>query len=245
MPRWRADSYDGSVPVGTCIQQSLSISSRLSANAFVMNVAVSSSMSCLMFVHKRLKSMGRVMVLATGIALAQPAWSAEPLTVSIEQGGTVVPIKNNQATLQRAPFSIVSTLTGATSVSISASGSDSLIKAARKQRLGEPFINPAKAMTLEEKNSNELLYVVDDPQESYAYYFHDSPADSRFNEVTQSAGQMSGKVKVSKLQIGSDAVPVSAFPRQDLYVVFAITESGPGGKLKVTSSDYVRIHFAP
>jgi hypothetical protein len=102
------------------------------------------------------------------------------------------------------------------------------------------------ALTLENKNSDETLFVAKDPRESYAYYFYGTPDDHRFNEVTQAGGQLTGKVTVSKLRVEDAAMPVAAFTGNDLYLVFATTSApNRAGKSKITWSDFLHIRFEP
>jgi len=187
------------------------------------------------------------LVLLTGGALTPGiAFGAKTqMTIAIEQNGAPVPVTKNEAVLHKVPFSIVAKLVGTQGISVNASAGDQLAKLAQKRKLEEPFTNEFKAITLENKNTGEVLFVSDDPAESYAYYFYASPDDNGFNEAAADGGQLTGKLKVSNLNVSGKTVPVAAFSGSDLYIVFATTDKARGGKLKISDSDYLHIRFVP
>jgi hypothetical protein len=186
------------------------------------------------------------LLLSSAVLVPAAALSKEAKAIiAIEQGGAVVPVqKDGTVTLRKAPFSIVSTLKGPSAILVSASASDALVKPAKKQRVDEPFTNQFKAQALESKNSDESLLVQSDPRESYGYYVYRGPDDYTFSEVNPSGAELTGKLSVSKLNVDGTKVPVAQYSGNDIYLVFATTES-KGGKDKVTWSDSLHIHFAP
>lgn len=189
-------------------------------------------------------SMFALALFASMLTSQSASADASRLRVAIEQDGTTVPVVDNKVTLRKAPFVIVTTLNEVLGVSVVASTSNELVKPARKQRLGEPFTNLFKAVPLEDKNAGETLFLAENPEEEYAYYFFRSPDRYSFNEVQLSGSQLVGKVRVSKLYARGPAAAIADFAGQDLYLVFATTEDARG-KMKVTASDYLQIHFQP
>ena len=199
-----------------------------------------------MFRTGRLAAVATVALLAVGALTPGIAVSAKAqMTIAIEQNGAPVPVTKNEVVLRKAPFAIVTTLVGTQGVSMSASAGAELAKLAEKRKLEEPFTNEFKAMPLEPRNAGEVLLLADEPSESYAYYFYDKPEEHSFNEATASGSQLTGKLKFSNVNVSGKTVPLASFTGSDLYLVFATTDKGRGGRLKISDSDYVHIRFEP
>lgn len=183
--------------------------------------------------------------------LAQAASSEKPgrFQVTVEQAGKPVPVSDHTATLQRAPFVLIFTLDGINAVSVSAATSDTLIQDARSGKdLDKAFGITFKAYAMSNKNQRELLFVEQSPYEGFSYLFYDNPENHRFNEVAKNGSQITGRFKVTNIQLSGPvkfAGPVSDVPSQNLFLVFALTRDITLGEQKVTDSDHLTLRFKP
>lgn len=184
-------------------------------------------------------------------AFAQGADSDKPgrFQVAVEQAGKTVAVTNHTVTLQRAPFALVFTLDGVNAVSVSAATSDALLQDARSGKdLHRAFGFTFKAYALSNKNERELLIVEENPNEGFSYLYYDAPENHRFNEVVKNGNRITGRFRVSRIELSGPAKfegPVAGFPSQNLFLVFALARDVSRGEQQVTDSDYLAIRFAP
>ena len=145
--------------------------------------------------------------------------------VGIEQGGKLISVTNHQVILQKQSFSIVLFLKQPDGILVNASLTPESFESARTGRplkeiqgftdlgMAEDIFNPQAMLILASQSPH--------------YWYYESDANHRFNEVKQEQGVIICKRIVANLlyrDTTREYVSIRAIRENDLYVVFMKTE---------------------
>jgi hypothetical protein len=145
--------------------------------------------------------------------------------VGIEQGGKLIPVTNHQVSLQKQSFSIVLFLKQPDGILVNASLTAESFEGART---GKPFkeIRGFTDLGMAEDifNPQAMLILA---EQSPHYWYYESDANHRFNEVTREQGVIICKRIVANLlyrDTTREYVSMRDIRENDLYLVFMKTE---------------------
>lgn len=169
---------------------------------------------------------------------------ARHFSISVEQGGRAVPIKNHQARLKRRPFDLLIRFARPDAVLVNTWTAPETFTAARaSEPLGKlrGFRQTGMAEGLLNKD-RDLFLSPDSPQ----YLYFSKAGDHRFNKVTREGQAVLGRRTVKRLFIvpTRKKVRLEQWRGKDLYIVLVKSAwlKGHDGRRELQRG-FVRLHF--
>jgi hypothetical protein len=192
-------------------------------------------------------------VLATTPPLAwaqtkKPAPLAVPkaFRVEIEQGGKPVAVKDHEAFLARAPFSLLVSSPDSNGVYVHASFDSGLYDLARA---GTPFGKRVRSTVVGAEgnaNSDHEIFMARPGDETLNYWYYGAKDDVRFDEATALGSGYRGRRTVGRLFFDAEhVVDMASVPRKPLYLVFVRGQAQKGGDYAVVEEqrDYLKLYL--
>ena len=154
--------------------------------------------------------------------------------IAVEQNGKVLPEKDGEVVLDRAPFSLFVAMPSSMRVLTRVSRERRLFDAARaSDALTAPF-GEGGGFVEGLRNGDEQIFVMDSEERGYHYWFYDSPTKHRFDAVKLVEKGVIGKRTVSYYkvmdQVTEGVQSIRDFPGDSLYLVSRLM-AGPNTEI--------------
>ncbi len=176
---------------------------------------------------------------------AGKAKAAPPvLRLELEQDGRAVPVRDHEALLSRAPFTLLVTLPDKDGVLVSVSFDPATYELASSGRpFGKREFRSGIAGADGKANEGRDLYV-GFPDDALLHYWNCDPGEyRRFEPLVPQGPGCRGQRRVENLLLGGEEVPLAKILRRPLFVVVFRGQVGDEGPVKETGREWLKLYL--